>query len=34
MLDMEQLQMISKGGVNVQHTLHAFIKNWEKIKAL
>ena len=33
-LDMEQLQLISTGGNNVQSTLHSFIKNWEKIKAL
>ena len=33
-LDMEQLQMISMGGSNVQNVLHSFIKNWEKIKSL
>lgn len=33
-LDLEQLQMISQGGSNMQHTLHSFIKNWEKIKSL
>ena len=33
-LDMEQLQLISTGGNNVQSTLHSFIKNWEKIKSL
>lgn len=27
-LDMEQLQLISNGGINVQNTLHSFIKNW------
>lgn len=27
-LDLEQLQMISQGGSNMQHTLHSFIKNW------
>lgn len=33
-LDLEQLQMISQGGSNMQNTLHSFIKSWEKIKSL
>ena len=33
-LDMQQLQLISTGGSNVQNVLHSFIKNWEKIKAM
>lgn len=32
-LDLEQLQMISQGGSNMQHTLHSFIKNWDKIRS-
>jgi chromosome segregation ATPase len=33
-LDLQQLQMISQGGANMQNTLYQFIKNWEKIKTL
>jgi hypothetical protein len=27
-LDLQQLQMISQGGANMQNTLYQFIKNW------
>ncbi len=32
-LDLEQLQMISQGGSQMQNMLHSFIKSWEKIKS-
>jgi hypothetical protein len=33
-LDFDQLQMISTSGIQMQNTLHDFIKNWEKLKSL
>lgn len=33
-LDLDHLHMISTSGIQMQNTLHEFIKNWEKLKSL
>jgi hypothetical protein len=33
-LDLDRLEMISTSGIQMQSTLHEFIKNWEKLRSL